>query len=321
MTRGTTTTLRLGTRGSDLARTQATTVADALRAAGNDVELTIIKTAGDRDQTGAFGSIGPQGVFVREIETALVERRIELAVHSFKDLPTTSPSELVIGAVPKRVDPADLLLVRTDKLAGSTLDWLPLAVAARVGTASARRRVWLRHFRPDLEIQPLRGNVPTRIRKLREEHLDAIVLAAAGVERLLETASLEGALDGVTVLRLDPQRFVPAPAQGALAVQCRLDDARVREVLAALDHAGSRAAVEAERDALRRAEGGCDVAFGAYFMSGDTDAGRRPGALHELLGMHERAGRVRAARVRGTDASKLGADLWAKLDAGRGDAR
>jgi hydroxymethylbilane synthase len=314
-------TLRLGTRGSDLARTQSTTVADALRAAGHDVELTIIKTAGDRDQTRAFGSIGPQGVFVREIETALVEQRIELAVHSFKDLPTTSPEELVIGAVPARMDAADLLLVRTDKLAGIATDWLPLAAGARVGTASARRRVWLAHFRPDLAIEPLRGNVPTRIRRLRERQLDAIVLAAAGVERLRDDASLAGALEGITVLRLDPQRFVPAPAQGALAVQCRRDDAHVRAALAALDHASSRAAVDAERDALKRAEGGCDVAFGAYFVHGDRDAGRRPGAVHELLGMHERAGRVRAARVRGVDASKLGAELWAKLDAERGDAR
>jgi hydroxymethylbilane synthase len=314
-------TLRLGTRGSDLARTQSTTVADALRAAGHDVELTIIKTAGDKDQTGSFGSIGAQGVFVREIETALVERRIELAVHSFKDLPTSSPDELVIGAVPKRFDPADLLLVRTDKLAAPANEWLPLAAGARVGTASARRRVWLAHYRPDLAIQPLRGNVPTRIRKLRDGEFDAILLAAAGIERLHAGTALDGALEGITVVRLDPQRFVPAPAQGALALQCRLDDERVRAALAALDHPASHAAVAAERDALRRAEGGCDVAFGAYFLHGDTDAGRRPGALHELLGMHERAGRVRVARVRGTDPSTLGAQLWAKLDGERGGAR
>src|SRR5882672_7146535 len=308
------TTLRLGTSGSDLARTQSTTFSNALRAAGHDVELTVIKTAGDRDQTGAFGSIGPQGVFVREIEQALVERRIELAVHSFKDLPTTSPEELVIGAVPKRVDPADLLLVRAGSLAGSATDWLPLPHGARVGTASARRRVWLAHFRPDLAIEPLRGNVPTRIRKLRDGKLDAIVLAAAGVERLRDGPALAGALDDILVLRLDPQRFVPAPAQGALAVQCRRDDAGVRAALAVLDHAASRTAVEAERDALRRAEGGCDVAFGAFFVHGHVDAGRRPGAQHELLGMHERSGRVRAARVRGSDPSRLGAELWAKLD-------
>src|SRR5688572_21640672 len=142
-------TLRLGTRGSDLARTQSTTVADALRAVGFAVELTIIKTAGDQDTTSAFGSIGPQGVFVREIEQALVERRIELAVHSFKDLPTKSPPELTIAAVPPRVDPADLLLVRRDAFAGGgDGDWLPLKPGARVGTASARRRAWLQHFRP-----------------------------------------------------------------------------------------------------------------------------------------------------------------------------
>ncbi len=310
--------LKLGTRGSDLARTQSTTVAEALRAAGHDVELTIIKTAGDRDQTSQFGAIGAQGVFVREIEQALVERRIELAVHSFKDLPTSSPDALAIGAVPKRVDPADLLLVRADALFGSSIDWLPLPIGARVGTSSARRRVWLAHFRPDLKVLPLRGNVPTRIRRLREGDFEAILLAAAGVERLRDGSALDGALDGVTVIRLDPQRFVPAPAQGALAVQCRRDDDRVLAALAALDHASSHAAVDAERDALRCAEGGCDVAFGAFFVHAHGDAGRRPGAQHELLGMVERSGSVRVARVRGSDPSSLGAALWAKLD---GDAR
>ena len=310
--------LRLGTRGSELARTQSGTVAAALERLGFAVELTIIKTSGDQNTTSAFASIGPQGVFVREIEQALVERHIELAVHSFKDLPTTSPEVLVIGAVPKRVDPADLLLVRSDALAGSATDWLPLKPGARVGTSSARRRVWLAHFRHDLAIAPLRGNVPTRIRRLREGAYDAILLAAAGVERLRDGPALEGALDGVTVIRLDPQRFVPAPAQGALAIQCRRDDTRVLAALAALDHAASHAAVDAERDALRRAEGGCDVAFGAFFVHAHGDAGRRPGAQHELLGMYERSGSVRVARVRGPDAGALGAALWAKLD---GDAR
>ena len=308
--------LKLGTRGSDLARTQSTTVADALRAAGHEVELTIIKTAGDRDQSSQFGSIGAQGVFVREIEQALVERRIELAVHSFKDLPTTSPDALVIGAVPQRADPADLLLVRPDALSGGALDWLPLAAGARVGTSSARRRVWLAHFRPDLSVLPLRGNVPTRIRRLREGDFDAILLAAAGVDRLRDGPALDGALEGVTVIRLDPQRFVPAPAQGALAVQCRRDDERVLAALAALDHPRSHEAVDAERDALRRAEGGCEVAFGAYFVHAHGDTGRRPGAQHELLGMYERSGSVRFARVRGADPRALGAALWAKLDEG-----
>src|SRR5688572_2204230 len=306
-------TLRLGTRGSDLARTQSTTVADALRAVGFAVELTIIKTAGDQDTTSAFGSIGPQGVFVREIEQALVERRVELAVHSFKDLPTKSPAELAIGAVPERVDPGDLLLVRRDAVANVGADGLlPLKSGARVGTASARRRVWLTHFRSDLRIEPLRGNVPTRVRRLTEGMFDAIVLAAAGVERLQAEQRLGNDLAEFVVLRLDPQRFVPAPAQGALAVQCRRDDARVLEALARIDHAPSRAAVTAERDALARAEGGCDVAFGAYCAAS--------GGQHELTAMHERAGIVRSTRVRGPDPAVLGAAAWAKLDAAGGGA-
>lgn len=300
--------LRLGTRGSDLARTQSGTVAASLVKAGFEVELVIIKTAGDQNQTALFGSIGPQGVFVREIEQALVEKRIELAVHSFKDLPTQSPAELVVAAVPARVDPADLLLVRRKALAGGKGEFIPLAKNAKVGTASARRRVWLKHFRPDLNIEPLRGNVPTRVRKLAEGAYDAIVLAAAGVERLMAEQRL-GELGDIEVVRLDPAKFVPAPAQGALALQCRRDDRRVLAALATIDHAPSHAAVKAERDALALAEGGCDVAFGAYCV-------RRTGATHELLAMHERNGIVRSARVRGRDPKKLGAIAWATLDAG-----
>ncbi len=302
--------LRLGTRGSELARTQSGTVAAALERLGFAVELTIIKTSGDQDTTSTFASIGPQGVFVREIEQALVERRVELAVHSFKDLPTRSPLELVIAAVPQRVDPADLLLVRRDAFAGSAGDdWLPLKPGARVGTASARRRAWLTHFRPDLAVEPLRGNVPTRVRRLEEGRFDAIVLAAAGVERLQAEQRLGSSLADLAVVRLDPARFVSAPAQGALAVQCRRDDARVLAALAKIDHAPSRAAVAAERDALARAEGGCDVAFGAYCFAAN--------GKHALVAMLERAGAVRVARVEGANSGTLGAAAWAALDAAR----
>src|SRR5688572_28661932 len=297
--------LRLGTRGSELARTQSSTVAAALERLGFAVELTIIKTSGDQNTTSPFASIGPQGVFVREIEQALVERRIDLAVHSFKDLPTKSPPELTIAAVPARVDPADLLLVRREALA-HTNDWLPLKAGARVGTASARRRAWLTHFRPELVIEPLRGNVPTRVRRLEEGGFDAIVLAAAGVERLQAEQRLGSALAGVTVLHLDPKRFVPAPAQGALAIQCHRDDARVLAALASIDDAPSRAAVTAERDALARAEGGCDVAFGAYCEV--------VGGKHELVAMLERGGAVHTARVQGANPGALGAAVWMKLD-------
>ena len=299
--------LRLGTRGSELARTQSSTVAAALERLGFEVELTIIKTSGDQNTTSMFASIGPQGVFLREIEQALVERRIELAVHSFKDLPTKSPHELVIAAVPARVDPADLLLVRRDALNGAAGDWLPLKAGARVGTASARRRAWLTHFRPDLVIEPLRGNVPTRVRRLQQGDFDAIVLAAAGVERLQAEQHFRSALVGLTVLRLDPKRFVPAPAQGALAIQCRSDDARVLTVLNSIDDAPSRAAVTAERDALARAEGGCDVAFGAHCAV--------VGGKHELVAMLERGGTVHTAHVQGVNSGALGAAAWMKLDA------
>jgi hydroxymethylbilane synthase len=299
--------LRLGTRGSELARTQSATVAAALERLGFECELTIIKTSGDQNTTSTFASIGPQGVFVREIEQALVERRIELAVHSFKDLPTKSPPELVVAAVPARVDPADLLLVRRGARTESADGWLPLAQGARVGTASARRRAWLEHFRPDLVVEPLRGNVPTRVRRLEEGRFDAIVLAAAGVERLQAEQHFRSALADVAVLRLDPKRFAPAPAQGALAVQCRRDDERVLEALTAIDDAPSRASVTAERDALARAEGGCDVAFGAYCAPA--------GGKHELVAMLERGGVVHTASVAGPDPAELGAAAWAKLDA------
>jgi hydroxymethylbilane synthase len=299
--------LRLGTRGSELARTQSSTVAAALERLGFEVELTIIKTSGDQNTTSSFASIGPQGVFVREIEQALVERRIELAVHSLKDLPTKSPPELVVAAVPARVDPADLLLVRGDALNGTADDWLPLKAGARVGTASARRRAWLTRFRPDLVIEPLRGNVPTRVRRLEQGDFDAIVLAAAGVERLQAGQHFRSALAGVTVLRLDPKRFVPAPAQGALAIQCRSDDSRVLAVLNSIDDAPSRAAVTAERDALARAEGGCDVAFGAYCEV--------VGGEHELVAMLERGGTVHTVHVQGANPGALGAAAWMKLDA------
>ncbi|HXS79725.1 MAG TPA: hydroxymethylbilane synthase, partial [Gammaproteobacteria bacterium] len=248
-----------------------------------------------------------QGVFVREIEQALVEKRIELAVHSFKDLPTKSPAELVIGAVPPRVDPADLLLVSRGAVAGSADEWLPLKAGARVGTASARRRAWLLHFRPDLVVEPLRGNVPTRVRRLEEGRFDAIVLAAAGIERLQAEQRLGSTLAGVVIVRLDPRRFVPAPAQGALAVQCRRDDERVLAALEALDDGPSRSSVAAERAALARAEGGCDVAFGAYCVT--------TGRKHELVAMLERGGAVHVARSEGGDADKLGAAVWTKLDA------
>lgn len=257
--------LRLGTRGSHLARTQAAGIAGKLAELGHDANLCIIKTAGDRSTATSFGSIGPQGVFVREIEHALLAGGVDIAIHSYKDLPTQSPEELTIGAVPERLDPADVL-VMTRAAATDSAEALPIADGARVGTASARRQAWIRHLRPDIRIVPIRGNVPTRVNRLRTG-LDGVVLAAAGIQRL-RRSPLDGVADPVTaelvVHRLEPQNFVPAPAQGALAIQCRRTDEGLCKLLKSLDHAATRQAVAAERSLLARVEGGCDLAFGAW---------------------------------------------------------
>ena len=304
--------LRLGTRASDLARTQSEAVARFLDDAGFTTELMFIRTAGDRSKAASFGSIGPQGVFVREIEQALLAGTIDLAVHSFKDLPTRSPPELSVAAVPERADAADVLIVRDEALDRNAGSLLPLIEQARVGTASARRRVWLEHFRPDLRVESLRGNVPTRIRRLREQRCDAIVLAAAGVDRLRRSTDvLEPLLEGLAVLRLDPELFVPAPAQGALAVQCRRDNVEVTAALRSLDDIWSRTAVSTERAALALAEGGCDIAFGAYCQ--------RAGSGFELIAMLERDGRVRSSRVAGSDAAALADKAWTELATRRDD--
>lgn len=299
--------LKLGTRGSDLARTQAQTVADALGAAGHDVTLEIIRTSGDKSASATFGSIGAQGVFVREIEQALADGRIDLAVHSFKDLPTASPEGLVVAAVPPRFDPADLLIARWDAIdTGAAAHWLPVAHGTRIGTASARRARWLAYYRPDLEPTALRGNVPTRLQRLAEGQCEAILLAAAGIERLRRAGfALDGLLESLNLRRLEPQRFVPAPAQGALAVQCRRADGELREALAALDDPATRTAVELERDVLARAEGGCDSAFGAHCTLGDEG--------YALVVMLERDERIFTARAVDRDPARAAETAWAAL--------
>ncbi|HEU4619891.1 MAG TPA: hydroxymethylbilane synthase [Gammaproteobacteria bacterium] len=299
---------RLGTRGSDLALTQSGGVASQLEAAGHATRLEVIRTAGDRSQAPSFGTIGAQGVFVREIENALLAGDIDLAVHSFKDLPTISPPGLVIAAVPAREDSADVLLAGEDRLDAAMGGWVPLARGVRVGTSSVRRGAWLRHLRPDLVVEPLRGNVPTRVRKLREGRYDAIVLAAAGLARLEEGGdALRDALEGLVTFRLDPQHFVPAPAQGALAIQCREDRADVLAALAALDDPASRAAVTIERAALALAEGGCNTAFGAYCVVQESG--------FELTAMLERNRRMLSAGVFGETPERTVENLWDLLGA------
>ena len=306
--------LRIGTRGSQLARIQARSVATRLASLGHESEVVTIATAGDRSNEPTFAAIGPQGVFVREIEQALLDGEIDVAVHSHKDLPTDSPDGLVVAAVPARLDPADALIVRRGwSEAARSGDLLPLKENALVGTASVRRQVWLAHFRPDLRAESLRGNVLTRIRRLREGDYDAILLARAGLDRLMhgpggagEPSALE--LGDLAVVRLDPEVFVPAPAQGALALQCRRSDARVHEVLARLDDATTRAAVAAERALLARFEGGCELAFGAWCEN--------PGAGHEaaMVAMVQQGGAVRRETARGgRRPADLADSIWRAL--------
>ncbi len=242
--------LLIGTRGSKLALAQTHWVADSLRAAHPelDIEIRIIQTRGDATQAAniPLASFGEKGIFAKELESALLAGEIDLAVHSMKDLEHTLPDGLVIAAVPPREDPRDALL-------GSTLDALPHS--ARVGTGSVRRRALLLSRRPDLQLLEIRGNIDTRLRKWREGQYDAICLAVAGLNRL-------GLSENITEI-LDPDWFTPDPGQGALAIETRQGDRRVRDYLLQLDDAISNANVTAERAFLRAIGGGCKTPIGA----------------------------------------------------------
>ncbi|MHB1068885.1 MAG: hydroxymethylbilane synthase [Gemmatimonadaceae bacterium] len=303
--------LRIGTRGSALALAQATDVAARLAALGHEPQVEVISTTGDRVTDRAFTDVGAFGIFVREIETALLERRVDLAVHSYKDLPSTGPAELVIGAVPEREDAADLLLVRPDAFVERSP--LPLREGATVGTSAARRRALLLHHRPDLRMELLRGNVPTRLRALVEGKFDAIVLAAAGITRLRRSGASLPDLEraGIVTHRLDPNDFVPAPSQGAIAVQVRTDTPGVAAAVHALDDRASARALRAERGALARAEAGCSLPFGAWCQESAD------GTLSLVAALADAAGVVRYARVSGANPEQLADEAWAQLAVGQ----
>lgn len=242
-------TLRLGTRRSALALAQSGTVAAALRAAGYDVELVEVVTEGDRSAA-AVAQLGGTGVFVTELRRRLLDHDIDLAVHSLKDLPTAPADSLVIAATPRRADPRDALVARD----GLSLAELP--VGARVGTGSPRRTAQIRALGLGLDVVALRGNVDTRLRRVADGELDAVVVAAAGLARL-------DRLSAATEL-LDPGQMLPAPGQGALAVECRAgDDAVVQALRENLDDAATRGAVTAERTLLGDLEAGCTAPVGA----------------------------------------------------------
>lgn len=243
--------LRIGSRGSKLALWQANFIQQELaRTQKVTAEIQIIKTSGDRFQQAPVGQIGLKGVFIKELEDALLEKRVDLAVHSMKDVPTEIPVGLTIPAVYRRVDVRDCLISR------DRVPFRMLPQGARVGTSSLRRQSQLLRMRQDLRVSELRGNVDTRLNKLDRGEFDAILLAKAGLDRL-------GFSDRITEV-FSAEELLPAVGQGALAMECRADDKEVIECLAKLDDAETRAGVEAERALLARLEGGCQVPLGAY---------------------------------------------------------
>lgn len=238
--------VRIGTRRSRLAVAQAAEVAGLLGALGIETELVPILTSGDRGADPASSPAGVKGLFVAEIVRALQEGRVDAAVHSAKDLPSEDPEDVVVAAVPERADPFDVLVSRDGDV----------GEGAVVGTSSLRRRAQLRRSRPEVEVRDLRGNVDTRLRKLEGGEVDALVLAAAGLARL--------GLSPPSAVPLPMEEMVPAPGQGALAVQARAGDGAVLEALGRIDHRGTRAAFEAERALTVRLGGGCALPMGAY---------------------------------------------------------
>ena len=288
------TTLRVGTRGSDLALWQTRWVIDALRKVHPDLEFeeTVIKTHGDVARDQPFdAATWPAGWFVGALEQALVASQIDFAVHSYKDLPSLGPDDLVIAAVPKRAAVHDALLTQ------QPVDLERIPAGFRIGTCSPRRRAqWRRHA--NVEIVPIRGNVPTRVAKLESGEVDGVVLAAAGVLRLGITAP--------HMTDLPTDRFIPAPAQGALAVKTRRDSA-ARELLAAIDHDQSRRAVTAERAFLAAVSAGCQTPLGALaIVTGDQIE------LHAQLFSDDDRYVAEGTEV-GTDPARLGAVLAQRL--------
>jgi len=302
--------LRIGSRGSQLALWQANHIAALLRAQGHAVEIEIIKTTGDRLQEVTFAQVGSKGMFTKEIEEALAGRRVDLAVHSLKDLPTELPELFALAATPPRVDPRDVFVsVKYENLAA-------LPQGAVVGTSSQRRRAQLKALRPDIEAIEFRGNVDTRLRKLAEGQVDAILLAAAGLDRLEKTEWVRE--------RLEPKDFCPAAGQGALGIETRKDAAATTAAIAFLDHAPTRFAVTAERAALAALGGGCQVPIGIHCRP-SSDQSSTEEEWYEIFGVVASPETGSAVRVfhraprAGADPVALGQFIARKLvEAGAG---
>lgn len=248
--------ITIGSRGSDLALWQAHFVEAELQKLGCEVEINIIKTQGDKIQHLSFDKLEGKGFFTKEIEDALLNKSIDLAVHSHKDLETTPPENLMIACVSERANPADILLINKNGI-DTTQKW-SLKEGAIVGTSSARRKSQVLKYRPDVTINDLRGNVPTRINKLREGNYDAILLAKAGVDRL------ELDLSEFVEFVLNPEEFIPAPAQGVLGLQIRNEDTELFDILQKMNFPEVQKRIELERKVLNLLDGGCQLPLGVY---------------------------------------------------------
>src|SRR3954463_9526957 len=302
--------VRIGTRASELALRQARLVERALLEQGIKSELVTFKTTGDKKLDQPLTEIGAKGLFTHELEVALSKGKIDCAVHSLKDLPTDSPDGLEIVAQLEREDPRDVLVVNRST-GVDTLDDLP--AGSRVGTSSLRRRAQLLARRPDLEVVALRGNVPTRLSKVERGNVHAAILAAAGLIRLEVQRRI--------TMFLEPPEWLPAPGQGAIAVQARTDDPRMTSLLAPLDHQPTSIATRAERAFLAALEGGCQVPIGALV----SEIEGRPtlyGMLADVTGRHivrgsraldadspESTGNALAAEIRARGGSSLLVEL------------
>jgi hydroxymethylbilane synthase len=253
--------VRIATRASELALRQARVVQSALEAGGTTAELVTFKTVGDKKLDESLSAIGAKGLFTKELEDALASGKVDCCVHSLKDLPTDMPAGLALVAMLEREDPRDVLVVN-DRIFAESLEELPRG--SRVGTSSLRRRAQLLHRRADLEVVELRGNVPTRLRKVDEGQVHAAILAAAGLKRLGVHQRIDAWLDAPA--------WLPAAGQGVIAVEARAHDARMAALLAPLHHAASAFAALAERSLLAALDGGCQVPIGALLMGEGPDA-------------------------------------------------
>ncbi len=300
-------TLRLATRGSDLATTQSGWVASCVEnATGVASELEIVRTIGDQRTDVALAEVGSVGLFTKEVQDAVFEGRADYAVHSLKDLPAEQTPGLVLAAIPQREESRDWLLIRPEAFQEGD-GFLPLKPGTRVGTSAARRLAFVQHFAPEVESCLLRGNVPTRVAKLAAGEYDAILLAGAGLRRL----GLD--LSAFVVVPLDPWIWPGAPGQGALALECRQDDKETREILASIHDSASESAVRVERTLLVALGGGCGLPLGATASceAGELRLFAALGPYEDLLELP--AGTLLRADVRGQELSEVVASALSAL--------